>query len=163
MDRQRDHALDPDARSRRSRRVPRWAWFNAAAFVTGLLPVILALTLHNRGSAFDPDCIRSCYTFVHTAGPGILGYLGAPAVIALMLPILLHLKSTRRSHFADRAALVLAGLSCVLGFVGLLTAGLSVLPVTVLTVCAVATAPLAPGPPAWSSLVQPRRGGGRLL
>jgi hypothetical protein len=157
MHREPDRAADANLRGRRPRRLPRWAWFNAAAFVSGLLPVVLALTLHNRGSAADPDCVRRCYTFVHTAGPGILGYLGAPALISLVLPVFLHLKSTRRSHFGDRAALALATLSCFLGFVGLLTGGLAMLPVVVLIVCAVVTAPLAPEPPSFVSAGRPHR------
>jgi Na+/proline symporter len=123
---------------------PRWVWFNGAAFALGVLPVVLALTVHDRGTVADPDGVLHRYTLVHVAGPGVLGFVGAPAVITLVLPVLLYLKSTRRSHFADRAAWWLAGLSCLIGVVGLITAGLAMLPVTVLTVCAVATAPLAP-------------------
>lgn len=131
--------------------MPRWAWLNAAAFVSGLLPVVLACTLHNHGTTADPECVRHCYTLVHFGGPVILAYIGAPALICLVLPVPLHLKSTRRSHVANRIGWSLAILTCLLGFVGLLTAGLSVLPVVGLTVCAVATAPLAPEPSAFAS------------
>jgi hypothetical protein len=128
-------------------RIPRWGWFNGAAFVSGLLPVVLALTVHNRGSVADPACIRHCYTLVHTAGPEVLGFVGAPTAICLMLPGLLLRKSTRRSHFADRAAWTLTILSCLISFVGLTTTlTVTMLPVAVLTICAVVTAPLAPEP-----------------
>jgi hypothetical protein len=128
-------------------RFPRWVWFNGAAFVLGLLPVVLALTIHNRGSAADPACLRHCYTLVHTAGPGVLGFVAAPAVISLMLPMLLLRKSTRRSHFADRASWVLATLSCLISLFGLTTnIYVAMLPAAVLTVCAVVAAPLAPEP-----------------
>jgi hypothetical protein len=128
-------------------RFPRWAWFNGAAFALGVLPVVLALTVHNRGSAADPACVRHCYTLVHTAGPGILGFVAAPAVISLMLPVLLLLKSTRRNHFADRASSALAALSCLISLFGLTTnVFVAMLPAAVLTVCAVVAAPLAPEP-----------------
>jgi hypothetical protein len=155
MNRATGRAADANPSGGRSHRLPRWAWFNAAAFALGLLPVVLALTVHNHGSTADPDCVRRCYTLVHTAGPGVLGYLGAPALISLVLPVLLHLKSTRRSHFADHAAWSLAILSCLLGFVALLTGGLAVLPAVVLTVCAVVAAPLAPEPPPFTSIAHP--------
>lgn len=155
MNRSTDRAADANSSGRPSRRLPRWAWFNAAAFAFGLLPIVLALTLHNRGSTADPDCVRRCYTLVHTAGPGVLVFLGAPALIRLVMPVLLHLKSTRRSHFADRASWSLAILSCFLGFIALLTGGLAMLPTVVLTVCAVATAPLAPEPPPFTSIPRP--------
>lgn len=131
-------------RSRGLRRLPSWVWFNGAAFASGMLPVVLAYTVHDRGSVADPDCVFHCYTLVHTAGPGILGFVGAPALISLVLPVLLHLKSTRRSHFADRVAWSLATLSCLIGLVGMVTAGLAMLPAPVLIVCAVITAPLGP-------------------
>jgi len=145
-----------DVGASRARRLPRWAWLNAAAFVAGLLPVVLACTLHNHGTTADPECVRHCYTLVHFGGVAILAYIGAPALIALVLPVFLYLKSTRRSHVANRTAWTLAVVTCLLGFVGLLTAGLSVLPVVVLTVCAVAAAPLSPGPPPLSG-PDPRR------
>ena len=131
-------------RARGLHQQPRWVWFNCAAFVLGMLPVVLALTVHDRGTVADPDGVFHRYTLVHVAGPGVLAFVGAPALISLVLPVFLYLKSTRRSHFADRAAWWLAGLSCLIGVIGLITAGLAMLPVTVLTVCAVATAPLGP-------------------
>jgi hypothetical protein len=138
-DRGRGHEL-----ARRLQRLPRWAWFNVAAFAAGMLPVVLATTVQDRGDSADPDCVFHCYTLVHVAGPWVLGYLGAPAVISLLLLLLLHRKSTRRSHFADRAAWSLATVTCLISLVGLITGGLALLPVAVLIVCAVATAPLAP-------------------
>lgn len=128
-------------------RFPRWVWFNGAACALGILPVLLAFTVHNRGSEADPACVRHCYTLVHTAGPWVLGFVGAPAAISLVLPVLLLLKSTRRSHFADLAAWSLATLSCLISLVGLTTnVNLAMLPVAVLTVCAVVTAPLGREP-----------------
>jgi hypothetical protein len=129
-------------RSPRSKR-PRWVWFNAAAFALGVLPVVLACTLHNRGSQADPDRVLHSYTLVHVAGPWVLGYVGAPALISLVPPGLLYLKGTRGSRFANRAAWSLGVLSCLIGFVGLLTEW-TMLPAAVLTVCAAATAPLGP-------------------
>lgn len=127
---------------RRLTRAQRWVWFIGAAFVCGILPVVLALTVHNHGTAADPDCVRHCYTFVHAVGPGVLGFIGAPAVISLVVAALLYRKVNRHSHSADRVAWSLAVLSCVMCFLGLLTSlGISMVPVAVLTVCAVATAP----------------------
>lgn len=160
MQRSPDRAADADLSDGRFRQLPRWAWLNAAAFASGLLPVILAFTAHTHGTDADPECVRRCYTLIHFAGPAILGYVGAPALICLVLPVFLHLKSTRRSHFANRAAWSLAILSCFLGFTGLLTEGLAMLPVAVLSVCAVVTAPLAPEPPAFL-LRRPQRERGR--
>jgi hypothetical protein len=133
-------------RTRFPGQVAQWMWFNGAAFALGTLPVVLALTVHDRGTAADPDMIRHHYTVVQVAGLGILAFAAAPALITLILPVLLHLKSTRRSHFADRAAWSFAVLSCLISLVGLLSLGLSMLPVAVLTVCAVAVTPLSPEP-----------------
>ncbi len=128
-------------------RLPRWVWFSGAAFALGVLPVVLALTIHNRGSEADPACLRHCYTLVHTAGPGVLGFVAAPALISLMLPVLLLRKSTRRSHVADRVSWALATLSCLISLFGLTTnIYVAMLPAAVLTVCAVVAAPLAPEP-----------------
>ncbi len=80
------------------------------------------------------------------AGPGVLGFVGAPVVISLVLAALLHVKVTRRSHQAARAALCFAVLSCLVCFLGLAVEGIVMLPEAVLTVCAVATAPLPPDP-----------------
>jgi hypothetical protein len=124
------------------RRLPRWVWFNGAAVVCGVLPVILAWALHNRTSASDPAGLRHQFTLVQTAGPGILGFVGAPLLIGLVLPVPIYLKLTRRSHFADRVAWSLAVLSCLIGLLGLVTEW-TMLPVAVLTVCAVATASAA--------------------
>jgi hypothetical protein len=67
-------------------------------------------------------------------------------MISLVLPVPLPLKDTRGSQFADRAAWALAILSCLISAVGLMSAGLAMLPVAVLTVCAVATEPFGPNP-----------------
>jgi hypothetical protein len=122
------------------RQVPRWAWLNGAAFALGMLPVVLALTVHDRGSMADPACVRQCYTLAH-GELWILGFVGGPAVICLVLFVLLHLKSAYRSRLADRAAWSLTALSCLVAFLGLLISGLAMVPVAVLTVCAVAAAP----------------------
>jgi len=116
--------------------------FNAAACVCGVLPVVLALTVHDHGSSADPYCLRHCYTLVHVAGPGVLGIVGAPIVIGLAVFALLPFKHARRGRYVDSAAWSLAVLSCLVCLVGLLTSvWFAMLPVAALTVCAVATAP----------------------
>jgi hypothetical protein len=127
-------------------RLPRWAWFDVAAFAFSLLPVVLAFTAHTRGSASDPDGIRHLYTLVHVEGPSILWFIGAPLLITVVLVPLLHLKGTRRARFPDRAAWSLATLSALIGIVGMVVEGVAMLPVAVLTVIAVAAAPRAPDP-----------------
>lgn len=124
--------------------VQKWVWFDLAAFAWGVLLVVLAFTDHDRGSKSDPMAIFHHYTLVHDAGPGVLVFVGAPAMIAVLLVPLLIRKTTRRSYNADRAAWWLTGTSCVLCFVGLLVEGIVVLPAAVLTVCAVAMAPFGP-------------------
>jgi hypothetical protein len=122
--------------------VNRWVWFNAAACVSGVLPVLLALAVHNHGSSADPYCIRRCYTLVHVAGRGILGFVGAPLVIALAVFALLPFKHARHGRYVDPAAWTLATLSCLVCIVALSTSiWFAMLPVAALTVCAVATAP----------------------
>jgi hypothetical protein len=122
-------------------------WFNGAAFASGVLPVVLACTVPDRGSVADPYCVRHCYTLVHEAGPAILGYVGAPAVISLVLFALLHRKGTIGSHLADRAAWSLAILSCLISLVGLTSAaGVEMFPVAALTIWTVVTAPSGPSP-----------------
>jgi hypothetical protein len=117
-------------------------WFNGAASLTGVLPIVLALTVHDHGTTADPYCIRHCYTLVHVAGPGALGFIGAPLVISLVMFALLPVKHARYGRYAERAAWSLSTLSCLVCFGGLLTSvGLAMLPVAALTMCAVATAP----------------------
>jgi hypothetical protein len=120
----------------------RWVWFNAAACVCGLLPVLLALTVHNKGSSADPYCIRRCYTLVQEAGPGVLGFVGAPTVIAAAVFARLWFNHARRGRHADPVAWSLAtfsGLVCMLGLVT--SVWFAMLPVAALTMCAVAIAP----------------------
>ncbi len=125
----------------------RWAWLNSAAFLCGLVPVVLALTVHNHGTSADPYCIRHCYTLVHVAGPAVLAFVGTPAAISLVVFALLHLKAKRHSRFADNASWWIAAFSCLICLLGLLTSvGLEMLPVAALTVCAVATFPGTPNP-----------------
>jgi hypothetical protein len=123
-------------------RVDRWVWFNLAACVCGVLPVLLAVAVHNHGSSADPYCIRRCYTLVHVAGPGVLGFVAAPLVIALAVFALLPFKHARRGRYVDPAAWSLATISCLVCILGLFTSvGFAMLPAGALTVCAVATAP----------------------
>jgi hypothetical protein len=79
-------------------------------------------------------------------GPGVLGFVGAPALISLVVAALLYVKVARRSARAGRAALCLAWLSCAIGVVGLVVAGLLMLLAPVLTLGAVAATPLPPDP-----------------
>jgi hypothetical protein len=125
---------------------PLWVWFISLAFVWGAAIVVFAFTVHNRCSEADPDCVFHSYTLVKDVGPGILGFVGAPAVISLVLVPLLHMKTARRSHGADRAAWVLTAVSCLICVLGLIVEGVVMLPAAVLTVCAVATAPFPPDP-----------------
>ena len=120
---------------------PTWVWFISLAFALGVAPVVAAATVHDRCSARDPACVFHSYTLVHTAGPGILGYVGAPALISLVAATLLHIKTTRHSRRANRAAWFFALLSCLISLAGLVSGVLLMLPPSVLTVCAVATAP----------------------
>lgn len=139
--------LSPPGRGVRERvrnltRVDRWVWFNTAACACGVVPVVLALTVHDHGSSADPYCVRHCYTLVHVAGLDALGFVGAPIVIGLAVFALLPFKHARRGRYVNPAAWSLAMLSCVVCLVGLFTSvGFAMLPVAALTVCAVATAP----------------------
>lgn len=127
----------------RFRGTDRWVWLNLAAIVWGALLVVLACTLHDRGSASDPAMIFHSYTLVQDVGPGILILVAAPLVISLVLARVLYIKSTRRSFRAERAALWVVALSLITCLPGLVVQGLWVLPAPVLTVAAAATAPLA--------------------
>lgn len=119
--------------------IPRWVWFGAAAVACGAVPLILAVTVHNRTSANDPAGLFHHYTLVHTAGAGILGFVGAPLLISLVLLVLLGLNHTRPGRFTTRAAWSLATLSCLIGLLGLVLEW-TMLPAAVLTICAVAAA-----------------------
>ena len=127
-------------------RAPGWVWFIGLAFAWGLVIVLFAFTTHDHCSTSDPGCVFHSYTLVQVEGPGILGFAGAPVVISMVLAVLLYMKVTRRSERADRAAWFFAVLSCLVCFLGLLVEGFVILPEAVLTVCAVATAPLPPDP-----------------
>lgn len=137
----------PDVGSSLIRRLrtiaPGWVWLIGLAFVCGVVLVVVACTVHNRCSASDPACVFHSYTLLHTAGAGILGFVGAPALISLVLAVLLYMKANRGSQRAARAAWFLAALSCLICFVGLVVEGFLVLPEAALTVGAVAAAPLA--------------------
>lgn len=126
--------------------LPRWVWFDLAAFVWGLLLILLAFTDHDRGSTADPEGIFHKYTLYHDVGPAIVPFVALPAIVSLMLLVLLHLKSTRYSYAADRTAWTLVVIICVASFVGLIVEGIVVVPAAVLIVTATATAPLATSP-----------------
>jgi Na+/proline symporter len=119
-------------------------WFISLAIGWGAGLVVFACTVHDRCSESDPACVFHSYTLLQRVGPGILGFAAAPLVISLVLAALLHAKTTRRSHRADRAAWFFAVLSCLICLVGLNIEGIVMLPEAVLTVCAVATAPFPP-------------------
>ena len=123
-----------------------WMWLIGLAFTCGVALVLVACTVHDRCSSSDPGCIFHSYTLVHTAGPAVLGFIGAPAVISLVLATLLRIKVTRRSIRADRAAWCFAALSCLICVVGLAVQGLLMLLEAVLTLCAVAATPFPPDP-----------------
>jgi hypothetical protein len=123
-----------------------WIWLIGLAFTSGVGLVLVACTVHDRCSSSDPACLFHSFTLVHTAGPAILGFVGAPAVISLVIAMLLRIKVTRRSIRADRAAWFFAALSCLICIVGLAVEGFLMLLEAVLTVCAVAAAPFPPDP-----------------
>ena len=118
-------------------------WLNLAAVVWGVVLVILACTVHDRGSASDPAMIFHSYTLVQDVGPGILILVAAPLVISLVLWRVLYLKTTRRSFRAERAAWWVVSLSLLVCLPGLVVQGVWVLPAPALIVAAAATAPLA--------------------
>jgi hypothetical protein len=119
-----------------------WMWLIAAASVLSLLPIVLALTVHNHGSASDPDCAFHCYTLEHTAGPGVLVFVGAPLVLSVAVWVVLRVRAARNGESGRRAAWWLAIVSLFICVLGLVTSvGVAMLPAGVLTVCAVAKAP----------------------
>ncbi|HEX3689763.1 MAG TPA: hypothetical protein VHV28_08700 [Solirubrobacteraceae bacterium] len=125
------------------RRKDRWVWLNVAAVAWGAVLVVLACTVHDRGSAGDPAMIFHSYTLVQDVGPAILILVAAPLLISLVLARVLYLKTTRRSFRAERAAWWVASLSLLMCLPGLIVQGLWVLPAPVLVVAAAASAPLA--------------------
>jgi len=125
-------------------RFPPWAWLIGLAFAWSVLVLVLACTIHDQGSPTDPDQVFHSYTLVQSDGPAILALVGTPVVISLALAKLLQLKTTRRSGRVNRAAWLLAVLNCMLCLVGLLNVGVVMVPEAIFTICAVATAPLAP-------------------
>ena len=124
-------------------RVQRWVWFNLGAIVWSALLVVLACTVHDRGSPNDPAMLFHSYTLVQDVGPIILVLVAAPLVISLVLARVLYLKSTRRSFRAERAAWWVASLGVLVCLPGLIVQGLWVLPAPVFIIAAAATAPLA--------------------
>lgn len=127
-------------------RGPGWVWLLSLACAWAVLIVVVACTVRRYGSQSDPYQVFDSYTLVASSGPGILVVVGAPLVICLVLAPVLYVKTVRRGHRADRAAPLLAALSCLICLFGLLNAGLIMLPEAVLTVGAVAMAPFPPDP-----------------
>jgi hypothetical protein len=123
-----------------------WIWLIGLAFTCGVAAVVLACTVHDRCIGSDPACLFHSYTLVHTAGPAILAFVGAPAVISLIIAMLLRIKVSRRSLRADRAAWLLAALSCLISIAGIAVEGLIMLLEAALTVSAVAATPFPPDP-----------------
>ena len=123
-----------------------WMWLIGLAFTCGAALVVLACTVHDRCSSSDPACAFHSYTLVHTAGPGVLAFVGAPAAISVVLAALLRLKVIRRSVRAEQAAWSLAALSCLVCIVGFAVEGFLMLVEAVLTVWAVAATPLPADP-----------------
>jgi hypothetical protein len=123
-----------------------WILLIALAFACGVAPVVLACTVHDRCISSDPACLFHSYTLVHTAGTAILGLVGAPAVISLVVAMLLRRKVSRRSIRAGRAAWSFAALSCVISVAGIAVEGFLMLLEAALTVCAVAVTPFPPDP-----------------
>ncbi len=128
------------------RRRPAWVWFIGLSIICGAGSVVFALTVHNRCEPSDPGCVFHSYTLVHRIGPGVLGFVGAPLVISLILVALLRHQTTHRSHLTARIAWSLAVLSGLLCLVGLTIEGIVMLPAAVLSIAAVATARLPPLP-----------------
>lgn len=123
-----------------------WLWLIALAFACGVAIIVLALTLHDRCASSDPACVFHSYTLVHRAGPAVLAFVGAPALISAAVAMLLRMKVTRRDVRAGEAAWILGGLSCLICLVGLLVEGFLMLLAGVLTLAAAAVAPLPPDP-----------------
>lgn len=117
-------------------------WLIGLAFTCGVALVLVACTVHNRCSSSDPACIYHSYTLVQRAGPAVLGFVGAPAVISLIIAGLLRFKVRRRSTRADRAAWSFAVLSFIICIVGLAVEGFLMLLEAALTIGAVIATPV---------------------
>jgi hypothetical protein len=123
-----------------------WVWFNVGAFVCGLLPIVLACVVRDHGTANDPAMVFHRYTLLHVSGPQVLIYVGAPALMSVILAVLLREKTRRRSLGVDRAVWCLVAFICLLCLFSMFLEGLAALPVAVLAVCAAATARMPPDP-----------------
>lgn len=127
-------------------RAAAWQWLTGLAFVWGLIPVVLAFTVHNRCSDADPACVYHHYTLVTLKGLWVVALVGAPALISVAVAVALRVKVTRRSARAGRLAWYLVVLSCLVSLVGLVIVGVVMLVGAALITSAVAVAPLPPDP-----------------
>jgi hypothetical protein len=127
-------------------RVPAWQWLIVVASVWALIPVVMAFTVRNRCSDADPACVYHHYTLVTLKGLWVLALVGAPVVINMAVGAALHVKVSRRSAFAGRAAWYLVVLSYPVSFVGLVIVGVVMLISAPVATWAVALAPLPPDP-----------------
>ena len=125
----------------RDRAVKRSRWLCAVAAVWGVVPVIVALTVHHHGSASDPSCIHHCYTLVQTAGVGVLAFVAAPSLLALLVVVLVTAWVARPRRGLMRVAWGLAIISCLVCFVGLTSVGVAMIPAGPLTVFGVLVSP----------------------
>jgi hypothetical protein len=141
-------AMRPTTQVRKVRfsATPRWVWFNAAAFVCGLLPAVLACTVRDHGTASDPAMVFHRYTLLQVSGPLVLIYVGAPALMSGVLAVLLRQKTRRHSRRVDHAAWCFALFTCLFCLFSMFLEGLAPFPEAVLVVCAAATAPMPPDP-----------------
>ena len=94
-------------------------WLIGLAILWGVVITVVALTVHNRCKASDPNCVFHSYTLVQDVGPGILAFAGAPLVIGVVLAGLLHMKAAHGSNRAERGAWILVVLGCFLCLIGL--------------------------------------------
>jgi hypothetical protein len=125
---------------------PGWIWLIGLAFACGAALILIACTVRDRCSSSDPACIFHSYTLLHTAGPAVLGFVGAPALISLILAVLLRIKVTRRSIRAARAASFFAALSFLICAIGVAVQGFLMLLEALLTISAVAATPFPADP-----------------
>jgi len=58
-----------------------------------LLPVVLACTVRDHGTASDPAMVFHRYTLLQVSGPLVLIYVGAPALMSVVLAVLLRQKT----------------------------------------------------------------------
>jgi hypothetical protein len=129
-------------------RIPIWWWLTGLAIVWGAGILAFAFTVHNRCEASDPSCVFHSYTLVQDVGPGILFFAAAPLAISVVLAALLHIKATRGGNWAHRAAWTLVVLGCIVCLVGLVIAGIVMMPWAAFAIGAAATAPFPAPPPA---------------